>query len=54
MRPHVQLPYDAAKDFVPVSNVVVLPMALAIHPSVPARSVQEFVAYAKANPGKLN
>ncbi len=51
---YAQLPYDSLKDFVPISMVGVFPLVLVVHPSVPARSVRELVAYAKANPGKLN
>ncbi len=50
---HRKLPYDTQRDFVPVTLMAVLPSVLATHPSVPARSVKEFIAYAKANPGKL-
>jgi tripartite-type tricarboxylate transporter receptor subunit TctC len=48
-----KMPYDANKDFTPISNVVVTPNVLLLHPSVPANDVQSFIAYAKANPGKL-
>jgi tripartite-type tricarboxylate transporter receptor subunit TctC len=51
---YTKLPYDSLKDFVPISMVGVFPLVLVVHPSVPANSVQELVAYAKANPGKLN
>jgi tripartite-type tricarboxylate transporter receptor subunit TctC len=46
--------YDPLKDLEPISNIVVAPFALAIHPSVPARTLREFIDYAKANPGKLS
>jgi tripartite-type tricarboxylate transporter receptor subunit TctC len=46
--------YDAVKSFSPVAGVSIGPMVVVVHPSVPARTVQELVAYAKANPGKLN
>jgi tripartite-type tricarboxylate transporter receptor subunit TctC len=46
--------FDLDKDISPIVRVIELPFALMVHPSVPARSVAEFVAYAKANPGKLN
>jgi tripartite-type tricarboxylate transporter receptor subunit TctC len=46
--------YNPLKDLEPISNVVVAPFALAINPGVPARTLQEFVDYAKANPGKLS
>ena len=51
---YTKLPYDSLKDFVAISMVGSFPLALVVHPSVPANSVQELVAYAKANPGKLN
>jgi len=51
---YTKLPYDSLKDFVPISMVGSFPLVLVVHPSVPANSVQELVAYAKANPGKLN
>lgn len=46
--------YDVLRDFIPVSQVTTNPYVLVIHPSVPAKSIPELVAYAKANPGKLN
>ena len=45
--------YDALRDFAPVSLVVSLPSVLAVHPSVPARTLIELIAYAKKNPGAL-
>src|ERR671935_2681152 len=48
-----KLPYDPQKDFVPVTLVATAPLMLVVHPSVAAKSVQELVALAKANPGKL-
>jgi len=47
-------PYDLAKDFTPIINVAISPYALVVHSSVPAHSLKEFIAYAKANPGKLS
>ena len=49
-----QLSYDPVKDFAPVSMVADLPLLLLVHPSVPAKSVQELIALAKSQPGKLN
>ena len=46
--------YDLLKDFSPVALSGLISYALVVHPSVPAKSVAELVAYAKANPGKLN
>ncbi len=48
------LDYDALKSFAPVANVAFSDWVMVVPPLLPARSVQEFVAYAKANPGKLN
>lgn len=48
-----KLPYDSARDFTAVALVAASPLVLAVHPSVPARSVKEFVALAKAKPGQL-
>ena len=47
-------PYDVAKDFTPIINVAISPYALVVHSSIPAHSLKEFIAYAKANPGKLS
>jgi tripartite-type tricarboxylate transporter receptor subunit TctC len=47
-------PYDALKDLAPVGLVAEAQYMLVVHPSVPARSLKEFVAYVKANPGKVN
>ena len=48
------LPYDPVKDLMPVAMLAELDNVLVVHPSVPAKSVRELIAYAKANPGKLN
>ncbi len=45
---------DIRKAFVPIGEVALLPHILVVNPSVPAKTVGEFIAYAKANPGKLN
>ncbi len=49
-----KLPYDAVKDFAPVSLLATSPFVLVVHPSVPVKTVSEFVALAKRQPGKLN
>jgi tripartite-type tricarboxylate transporter receptor subunit TctC len=49
-----KLPWDPIKDFTPVSLVATVPIIAVVHPSVPAKTPKELVAYAKANPGKLN
>ena len=53
--PHMgKVPFDVFRDFTPVTQVASVPFVMVVHPAVPAKSVAEFVAYAKANPGKLN
>jgi tripartite-type tricarboxylate transporter receptor subunit TctC len=51
---HKTPPYDVGKDFTPIINVAVSPYALVVHPSLPVHDLKEFIAYAKANPGKLS
>jgi tripartite-type tricarboxylate transporter receptor subunit TctC len=51
---YASIQYDPLKDYAPVALTATVPLILAVHPGVPAKSVAEFVAYAKANPGKLN
>jgi tripartite-type tricarboxylate transporter receptor subunit TctC len=51
---HSKLPYDAVKDFAPITLVASAPSVLVVHPAVPARNIAEFTAYVRANPGKLN
>lgn len=46
------LPYDPARDFSPISRLAHIAQVLVVHPSVPARTAQEFVAWLRANPGK--
>lgn len=48
------LPYDPVKDFTPIVMIATTPYLLLTHPSVPANTLAEYVAYARANPGKLN
>lgn len=49
-----KLEYDPKKDFLPVSALGKAPLFVTIHPSVPANTLGEFIAYVKANPGKVN
>ena len=48
------LAYDVQRDLAPVALTAVVPLALVVNPAVPANNVREFIAYAKANPGKLS
>ena len=48
-----KLPYNAQRDFAPITQLVVAPNVLVVHPSVPAKSIKEFIALAKRNPGSL-
>jgi tripartite-type tricarboxylate transporter receptor subunit TctC len=48
------LPFDVLRDFAAVTQVTTQPLAVAVHASVPAKSVQELIAHAKANPGKIS
>ncbi|MBV8157010.1 MAG: tripartite tricarboxylate transporter substrate binding protein [Dyella sp.] len=49
-----KLPYDANKDFTPVSLLAKVPSLYVVHPDVPARNLKEFVTLARSKPGKLN
>ena len=48
-----KLPYNALRDFAPITQLVVAPNVLVVHPSVPAKSIKEFIALAKRSPGSL-
>ncbi|MEO6566347.1 MAG: tripartite tricarboxylate transporter substrate binding protein [Casimicrobiaceae bacterium] len=50
---YAKMPYDPLKDFTPIIRTVDVNYVLVVHPAVPARSVRELIAFAKANPGKL-
>lgn len=49
-----KLPFDVERDFLPISLAAMIPQILVVHPSVPANTVQELIALAKTQPGKLN
>src|SRR4051794_16069097 len=51
---YAKLPYDAVKDFAPISMVASVPYVLIVNPSVSVKSVSELIAMAKAQPGKIN
>ena len=50
---YVKMPYDQQRDFAPLSLIGTSASVLVVHPSLPSRSVKEFIAYARAHPGKL-
>src|SRR5687768_16863152 len=49
-----KLPYDIQRDFVPITEIATIPHLLSVHPSIPARSLKDLVALARARPGQLN
>lgn len=49
-----KLPYDAQKDFAPVTLIATYPLVLVAHPALPVRSIKELIALAKAKPGQIN
>jgi tripartite-type tricarboxylate transporter receptor subunit TctC len=51
---HKNLPFDPVKDFLPVTQATRQPIMLMIHPSLPVKSVREFIALAKSRPGEIN
>jgi tripartite-type tricarboxylate transporter receptor subunit TctC len=51
---YAKLPYDAVKDFAPITFAASVPYALIVHPSIPVSNVKQLIAFAKAHPGQLN
>jgi tripartite-type tricarboxylate transporter receptor subunit TctC len=49
-----KVPYDPVRDYAPITNFADVPNVLVAHPSFPAKSIKDVVAYGKANPGKIN
>ena len=49
-----KLNFNFIRDIAPVAGIMRVPSVMVVHPSLPAKTVPEFIAYAKANPGKLN
>ena len=56
INPHLRskIPYDTIKDFAPISQVVVVPLVLVSHPSLPPRNLKELIAFVRARPNQLN
>jgi tripartite-type tricarboxylate transporter receptor subunit TctC len=51
---YARMPYDAQKDFAPITLIAITPNVLVVNPDLPVHSVKELIAYAKARPGKLS
>ncbi len=51
---YTKLPYQTLRDFTPIARTAMQPLALMVNPSVPARTLPEFIAYARARPGQIN
>jgi tripartite-type tricarboxylate transporter receptor subunit TctC len=49
-----KVPYDALKDFIPISQVIAMPNVLVVHPSLPVKSVKELISYSRSRPGQIN
>jgi tripartite-type tricarboxylate transporter receptor subunit TctC len=49
-----KLNFNFIRDIAPVAGIIRVPLIMEVHPSVPAKTVPEFIAFAKANPGKIN
>lgn len=54
LSPYEKMPYNPTEDFAPISTVIAFPSVLVVHPSIPVKSLQQFVAFTRARPGKLN
>ena len=48
-----KLPYDAVRDFVPLTQMFIAPLVVSVHPSMPVKNMKEFVAFAKTRPGQI-
>jgi len=51
---HAKLPFDPVRDFTPIAMLALVPNVLTVHPSLPVRSVRQFIALARARPGQLD
>jgi tripartite-type tricarboxylate transporter receptor subunit TctC len=51
---HAKIPYDQLRDFAPITRIGMTPNIITVHPSVPFKSIQQFIAYTKARPGELS
>ena len=54
LNPYEKMPYNTLEDFAPISMVISFPSTLVVHPSIPVKALQQFIAFMRARPGKLN
>lgn len=54
LNPYEKMPYNTLEDFAPISMVISFPSTLVVHPSIPVKTLQQFVVFLRARPGKLN
>ena len=54
LNPYEKMPYNTLEDFAPITMVISFPSTLVVHPSIPVKTLKEFVAFLRARPGKLN
>ena len=54
LQPYEKMPYNTLEDFAPVTMVISFPSTLVVHPSIPVKTLKEFIAFLRARPGKLN
>ena len=54
MNPYEKMPYNAQEDFAPISMMIAFPSVLVVHPSVPVKTLPQFVQFLRARPGKIN
>ena len=54
MNPYEKMPYNSLEDFAPISMVIAFPSVMVVHPSVPVKTLPQFVQFLRARPGKIN
>jgi tripartite-type tricarboxylate transporter receptor subunit TctC len=54
MNPYEKMPYNSVEDFAPISMVIAFPSVMVVHPSVPVKTLPQFIQFLRARPGKIN